>query len=57
MKAAQSIKAACPTQIVLTAPGRLAAMQSRLEAINARVDLRIAAVRLEHALGRDAKSE
>ena len=28
-------------------------LKSRLEAINARVDLRIAAVRLTHALGRD----
>jgi len=33
VKAAQTIKAACPTQITLTAPGRLAAMQARLEAM------------------------
>jgi hypothetical protein len=33
VKAAQDIKAACPTEIALTAPGRLAAMQSRLEAM------------------------
>jgi hypothetical protein len=31
--AAQTIRAACPTQIALTAPGRLAAMQSRIEAM------------------------
>jgi LTXXQ motif family protein len=31
--AAQSIRAACPTQITLTAPGRLAAMQQRIEAM------------------------
>ncbi len=39
MKAAQTIKAACPTKIVLTAPGRLAAMQSRLEAMIAAVGI------------------
>ena len=33
VKAAQEIKAACPTQIALTAPGRLAAMQQRIEAM------------------------
>jgi len=33
IQAAQSIRAACPTQIVLTAPGRLAAMQQRIEAM------------------------
>jgi hypothetical protein len=33
LKAAQDIKAACPTQISLTAPGRLAAMQARIEAM------------------------
>jgi hypothetical protein len=33
LKAAQEIKAACPTQIALTAPGRLAAMQQRIEAL------------------------
>ena len=31
--AAQNIRAACPTQVVLTAPGRLAAMQQRIEAM------------------------
>jgi hypothetical protein len=39
VKAAQSIKAACPTQITLTAPGRLAAMQSRIEAMVAAVGI------------------
>jgi hypothetical protein len=33
VKAAQTIKAACPQQVVSTAPARLAAMQSRLEAM------------------------
>jgi hypothetical protein len=33
IQAAQSIRAACPTQIVLTATGRLAAMQQRIEAM------------------------
>jgi hypothetical protein len=33
VKAAQDIKAACPIQISLTAPGRLAAMQARIEAM------------------------
>jgi hypothetical protein len=32
-KAAQQIRAACPTQIALTAPARLAAMQQRIEAM------------------------
>jgi hypothetical protein len=36
-KAAQIIKAACPTDIALTAPRRLAAMQSRIEAMIAAV--------------------
>lgn len=31
--AAQNIRAACPAQIILTAPGRLAAMQQRIEAM------------------------
>ena len=31
--AAQNIRAACPSQIVLTAPGRLSAMQQRIEAM------------------------
>ncbi|VIO67532.1 hypothetical protein CI41S_09020 [Bradyrhizobium ivorense] len=31
--AAQSIRAACPTQVMLTAPSRLAAMQQRIEAM------------------------
>jgi hypothetical protein len=39
VRAAQTIKAACPNQVASTAPGRLAAMQSRLEAM-------ISAVRL-----------
>ena len=39
VRAAQSIKAACPMQIVLTAPGRLAAMQARLEAMIAAVNI------------------
>lgn len=33
LKAAQDIRAACPTDISLTAPGRLAAMQQRIEAM------------------------
>jgi len=33
VKAAQDIKAACPKQIALTAPARLAAMQTRIEAM------------------------
>src|SRR5579871_6615921 len=33
VQAAQSIRAACPSQVVLTAPGRLAAMQQRIEAV------------------------
>jgi hypothetical protein len=33
VKAAQDIKAACPTQIAPTAPARLAAMQARIEAM------------------------
>jgi hypothetical protein len=37
VKAAQIIKAACPTQIALTAPARLAAMQQRIEAMIAAV--------------------
>jgi hypothetical protein len=39
VKAAQSIKAACPTQISLTAPSRLAAMQDRIEAMIAAVGM------------------
>jgi hypothetical protein len=39
VKAAQTIKAACPTQITLTAPGRLAAMQARIEAMIAGVGI------------------
>ena len=39
VKAAQGIKAACPAQIVLTAPARLAAMQARIEAMIAAVGL------------------
>jgi LTXXQ motif family protein len=37
VKAAQFIKAACPAQISLTAPARLAAMQQRIEAMIAAV--------------------
>jgi hypothetical protein len=37
VKAAQEIKAACPTQIALTAPERLASMQQRIEAMLAAV--------------------
>jgi hypothetical protein len=37
VKAAQGIKAACPIQISLTAPARLAAMQQRVEAMIAAV--------------------
>ena len=33
IKAAQTIKTACPSQVVSTAPARLAAMQTRLEAM------------------------
>jgi len=33
LKAAQNIKTACPTDIALTAPNRLAAMQQRIEAM------------------------
>jgi hypothetical protein len=33
INAAQTIRAACPTQVVSTAPGRLAAMQQRIEAM------------------------
>ena len=37
LKAAQDIQAACPTDIALTAPSRLAAMQQRIEAMIAAV--------------------
>lgn len=37
-KAAQDIRAACPADIALTAPGRLAHMQQRIEAMIAAVD-------------------
>jgi hypothetical protein len=37
VKAAQDIKAACPTQIAVTAPARLAAMQRRVDAMIAAV--------------------
>ena len=33
IRAAQTIRASCPTQIAATAPGRLAAMQQRIEAM------------------------
>jgi LTXXQ motif family protein len=38
-KAAQNIKAACPADVALTAPSRLAAMQQRIEAMIAAVDI------------------
>jgi hypothetical protein len=38
LRAAQDIKAACPTRISLTAPARLAAMQRRVEAMVAAVE-------------------
>ena len=38
-KAAQDIKAACPTDIALTAPSRLAAMQQRIETMIAAVQI------------------
>jgi hypothetical protein len=38
-KAAQGIKAACPTDIALTAPSRLAHMQQRIEAMIAAVEI------------------
>jgi hypothetical protein len=37
VKAAQDIKTACPTQVSLTAPSRLAAMEARIEAMIAAV--------------------
>jgi hypothetical protein len=37
LKAAQDIKAACPTEAALTIPGRLAAMQTRIQAMIAAV--------------------
>jgi hypothetical protein len=37
--AAQTIRASCPTQVVLTAPSRLAAMQQRIEAMIAAVGM------------------
>jgi hypothetical protein len=39
LKAAQEIKDACPTQISLTAPGRLDAMQQRIEAMISAVNV------------------
>ena len=39
LSAAQYIRAACPAQAMLTAPGRLAAMQQRVEAMTAAVGL------------------
>jgi hypothetical protein len=39
VKAAQGIKAACPTDIALTAPSRLAAMQRRIEAMIVAVEI------------------
>jgi hypothetical protein len=39
IQAAEAIRSACPTQVVLTAPSRLAAMQQRLEAMTSAVAL------------------
>ncbi|WP_407176502.1 Spy/CpxP family protein refolding chaperone [Bradyrhizobium sp. STM 3562] len=39
VEAAQTIRASCPTQVVLTAPNRLAAMQHRIEAMIAAVGI------------------
>jgi LTXXQ motif family protein len=39
IKAAQTIRASCPTQVASTAPGRLAAMQQRIEAMISAVEL------------------
>ena len=39
MKAAQDIKIACPAEMPLTAPGRMAAMQRRIEAMIAAVEI------------------
>jgi hypothetical protein len=39
VKAAQTIKDACPNQVASTAPGRLAAMQARLEAMISAVNI------------------
>ena len=39
MQAAETIRAACPARLVLTAPGRLAAMQQRIEAMISAVAL------------------
>jgi hypothetical protein len=39
IKAAQTIRASCPAQVAATAPGRLAAMQQRLEAMISAVAL------------------
>jgi hypothetical protein len=39
VKAAQTIKDACPSQVASTAPGRLAAMQTRLEAMISAVQI------------------
>ncbi|MGA7718740.1 MAG: Spy/CpxP family protein refolding chaperone, partial [Bradyrhizobium sp.] len=49
VKAAQTIKAACPTQVVSTAPARLAAMQTRLQAMISAV--KIVQPPLEHFYG------
>jgi LTXXQ motif family protein len=39
VKAAETIRTACPTEVALTAPGRLAVMQQRIEAMIAAVDI------------------
>ena len=38
VKAAETIRTACPTEVALTAPGRLALMQQRIEAMISAVD-------------------
>lgn len=39
VKAAETIRAACPTSLALTAPGRLASMEQRIEAMKAGLDI------------------
>ena len=38
VKAAETIRAACPTEVALTAPGRLGSMEQRIEAMMSAVD-------------------
>jgi len=57
IQAAQTIRAACPTQVVLTAPGRLAAMQQRIEAMNSAVaNVRSPLERIYGLLGDEQKA-